>query len=225
MRKTFIYKFIERLSKKRSRQGLYEFLMAEYKTIKSDSKVLTVGSGGEVNRILLEISEHNSFGVISLDIDPARKPDIVGDICSHNFGFEQFDVVVICEVLEHIQSPHIALEKIYDILKNGGKLILSTPFILPMHDKPYDYFRFTKYGLKLLLSQFKEIKIKERNSYFEAIDVLWVRLLQEKTKRSFLASLIIIPIVYYFQRPLTLFLSWALPVDGMTTGYVVTAIK
>ena len=118
------------------------------------------------------------FRVVRFDIDESRGPDIIGDICSYNFDAREFDVVVMSEVLEHLHSPHLGLANIYGILKQGGTLILSTPFILPMHDRPHDYFRFTRYGLEFLLNDFRRVQIEERNSYFEAIDVLWVRLLQ-----------------------------------------------
>ncbi len=54
--------------------------------------------------------------------------------------------------------------------------------MFPIHERPYDYYRFTRYGLVFLLREFAEVRILERNSYFEAIDVLYVRLLQGKVR-------------------------------------------
>lgn len=218
-------KYLIKLSKTRSRQGLYEFIGNQYSLIPSGAKVLSVGSGGEINRLLEKCSNQTGFHVESLDIDPNRYPDILGDICSYQFNSHDFDVVVMCEVLEHLHSPKLGINNIYKALRQGGKLILSTPFILPIHDAPNDYFRFTKYGLELLLCDFDDVNIEPRNSYFEAIDVLWLRLLQEKKGNSFFACLAIIPFVYYIKRPLTRLLGWMLHPEGMTTGYTVTAIK
>lgn len=133
--------------------------------------------------------------------------------------------MVLSEVLEHLHDPRLGLDNVYKILKPNGKLILSTPFILPIHDRPYDYFRFTRYGLALLLSQFKEVIIKERNTYFEAIDVLWLRLLQTQFRSAWILSIFIIPIVFFLKRPISLLLGKLVPTDSMTTGYVVTAVK
>jgi SAM-dependent methyltransferase len=221
-------KFEERLfkmSKALSRKGLYEFLSREYAAISPGSAVLSVGAGGEVNRLLKDFSQKNGFSVVSFDIDDARGPDLIGDICDYDFHGKQFDVVVISEVLEHLHSPHLGVGNIYAALKSNGRLILTTPFILPLHDRPHDYFRFTRYGLEFLLKEFRGVKIQERNSYFEAIDVLWVRLLQTNLRRSLFVCYVIIPLIFYFKRPLTAFLGKVVRTDAMTTGYVVTATK
>jgi hypothetical protein len=110
-------------------------------------------------------------------------------------------------------------------LKSGGKLILSTPFILPIHDRPHDYYRFTKFGLQYLLRNFNQVEIKERNSYFEAIDVLWVRLIQVDSPNTSLLCRVVFPVIFYLKNPLSKFLSKIFKIDDMTTGYVVTAIK
>lgn len=220
-----IQRWLRKLSKNRSRQGLYEFLHTEFGKIKTGESVLTVGSGGQINELLNRYSIRQDFNVVSFDVDDARGPDIVGDICSYDFQGRTFDTVVICEVLEHLYAPHKGVETVYNVLKPGGRLILTTPFILPLHDRPYDYFRFTKYGLQYLLEKFSEVKVKERNSYFETIDVLWVRLLKVGGKRSLLMSLFIIPCVYFLKRPFTLIFSKILDTDAMTTGYNVSAVK
>lgn len=213
-----------KLSKIRSRQGLYEFLNAQFAGIENGSKVLTIGSGGEINNLLYRFAKLNDFDVTSFDIDPERKPDILGDLCNYKFD-QSFDVIVCCEVLEHLHSPHLGVETIFNALVPAGKLILTTPFMLPLHDRPYDYFRFTKYGLAYLLKEFEEVNIKERNSYFESIDVLWVRTLNIGTKRAESVATILIPLVFFLKRPFTKLLDKLLPTDAMTTGYVVTSYK
>ncbi len=36
------------------------------------------------------------------------------------------------------------------VLRPGGRFILSGPFYWPLHEEPFDFYRFTKYGFKLL---------------------------------------------------------------------------
>lgn len=214
-----------RLSKIRSRAGLYEFLEDEFSKILCGAKVLTVGSGGDVNSLLDKFAKLNDFHVVSFDIDKDRSPDIQGDVCTDSLGSSCFHVIVLCEVLEHLHSPHRALDNVFEALKPEGKLVLSTPFCLPIHDRPNDYFRFTRYGLALILSKFSDVSIKERNSYFEAIDVLWMRLLMERPEKALRISQIVLPIVFYLKRPITIFLNSQLKTDGITTGYIATAVK
>ena len=213
------------LSKNRSRQGLYSFLEYEFSAIPSGSRVLTVGSGGEINRLLTFHAIQTGFKVLSFDVDPARIPDIVGDICTHEFDECSFDVIVICEVLEHVHSPHLAVQTLFRTLDFGGKLILSTPFILPIHEAPRDFYRFTRYGLEFLLREFEEVTIRPRNSYFEAIDVLWMRTVQSTFRRTRALSYLMAPLVYFLFRPFTLLLTRLAYSDEMTTGYNVTAVK
>jgi SAM-dependent methyltransferase len=218
------YYSLKRISKSLSRKGLYEFLAKEFSSIRFQSQVLTIGAGGEVNTLLDQFAQHFGFQVVSFDIDEKRTPDILGDICSYNFSDGTFDVVVMSEVLEHVHSPHLALQNIYKTLKQGGKLILTTPFILPLHDRPHDYYRYTRYGLAFLLRDFEHVQIRERNSYLEAIDVLYVRLLQTESKRSRLLAYFFIPLMF-IKQPITRVLSKLAATDAMTTGYTVTARK
>lgn len=218
-------KWIYKLSKNRSRQGLYEFLEPQFSKIKAGENVLTIGSGGNINELLEEYGKKNGFQITSFDIDEERNPDIVGDLHTYDFGENMFDTVVLSEVLEHLHSPHLGIQNIYKFLKPGGRLILTTPFIFPIHDRPYDYYRFTKYGLQHLLSDFQDVEVKERNSALESIDVLWMRFHKLTAKHTFLLKHIIIFVVYYLKRPLTKFLMRYIDTDIMTTGYNVSAKK
>ena len=214
-----------RMSKSLSRKGLYEFLEKEYSRIPTGSKVLSVGSGGKINQLLTRFSQQRSFEVVQLDINQYRMPDTVGDAHRLGFGDNCFDFVIMSEVLEHVHSPHLAIQEVYRVLKDKGVLILTTPFILPIHDQPYDYYRYTRYGLAVLLKSYRNVCIQERNSYFEAIDVLWVRLLKTESKMASIFSLFVIPVVFFLKRPITAVLSKLIVTDSMTTGYVVVATK
>lgn len=69
------------------------------------------------------------------------------------FKAATFDVVLFSEVLEHLADPQLALVEIARVLKPGGKLILTTPFLYMMHEIPFDHFRFTSFGLVGLLGR------------------------------------------------------------------------
>ena len=130
---------LKSMSKKCSRKGLYEYLAFEYSCISSGAEVLSIGAGGKVNELLESYAKKNNFHFVTFDIDESRKPNIIGDLCDYDFGESKYDVVVMSEVLEHLYAPHLGIKSVYNILKPKGKLILTTPFILPLHDRPYDY--------------------------------------------------------------------------------------
>jgi len=58
------------------------------------------------------------------------------------------DTVLCTDVLEHIKHPEHLFSEMARILKVGGKLILTVPFMYWLHDTPNDYHRYSKYKLK-----------------------------------------------------------------------------
>ena len=64
----------------------------------------------------------------------------------------EYDVILCTEVLEHVKNPQLLISEFYRISKKDGILILSTPFLYPIHESPDDYWRFTPFALTLLAS-------------------------------------------------------------------------
>jgi SAM-dependent methyltransferase len=67
--------------------------------------------------------------------------------------------VLLLSVLEHLQSPQLALKEAYRVLVPGGKILVSVPFSFPIHGFPFDFIRWTMEGLKMEM----------RNAGFEII--------------------------------------------------------
>ena len=79
--------------------------------------------------------------------------DAFVDLTSLSVADACLDGVLCTQVLEHVRDPAKAVAEIGRVLKSGGKLLLSFPLFYPLHDEPYDYFRYTPHGLKRLLSE------------------------------------------------------------------------
>ena len=214
--------FLYRGSKKMSRKNLYEFVRCSLADIDRGSRVLNIGAGGEVGATLVQACARRNAIVVSLDISPDRKPDIVGDICEARFEAE-FDVVVMAEVLEHIPRPHVALERVLCALRPGGRLVMTVPFIFPLHDGPHDYFRFTRYGLQYLLRDFTDVTIKERNGWAEAIAVLLARSLVSFPDQRILGGLAAVAALLVY--PFATMISRLCANGFLTSGYLVTGKK
>lgn len=71
------------------------------------------------------------------------------------------DVVISCNVLEHIYNHRFLVGEMKRILKPGGKLIGFVPFLINYHPDPHDYFRYTKEALVKILGEFKNVEVKE----------------------------------------------------------------
>ena len=211
-----------KLSKKMSRKGLYEFLAGELLNVKCNSKVLNIGSGGDIGLLVAKFAKLNGFEVVTMDIDQARLPDIVADICFIKYQ-DEFDYIILSEVLEHVKYPHSAIDNLYASLKKQGTLILTVPFIFPIHDRPNDYFRYTKYGLEMMLSKFNKVKIDERLGWAETFSVLASRFVREGEGRPFFTTFLVIFSFVLF--PIFSILSKLYKSDFITTCYCVVAKK
>lgn len=74
------------------------------------------------------------------------------DICSSALD-RTFDVVICEQVLEHVRNPWAAVRTLGNLCRPGGHIVVSTPFLIKVHNEPADYWRFTVAGLRLLLEE------------------------------------------------------------------------
>ncbi|MCA1553892.1 MAG: class I SAM-dependent methyltransferase [Chloroflexi bacterium] len=66
------------------------------------------------------------------------------------FADATFDAVLSTQTLEHLQNPQRSLCELYRVLKTDGQLFLTAPMAHAEHQTPYDFFRYTSYGLRFL---------------------------------------------------------------------------
>ena len=165
--------------KKWTRAGLNELIRDELDELKPDSRVLSVGGYGPIDNFLKKIGNQNGWTLITLDIDPLHSPEILIDLADlSNLSIEQLplmDAIVCLEVFEHVHRITEAINGIKFRLAPNGKLIASTPWIIPMHDRPNDFRRFTYEGIESLLGEFREIKIIARGNYIDSVIALMLR--------------------------------------------------
>ena len=219
-----IYGYFVYLSKIFSRKNLNKYLVQQLMNVKPGSKILLVGAGGKIYTLISKLSAENNFHLRTIDINPDYEPDISADICDYDFSGEKYDVVVIPEVLQAIKTPTKAIENIYCALNNGGKIILTVPFIFPLVDRPHDFYRFTKYGIFYLLSDFKNVEVIERNSWAETISVLFVRHIMNQNlfSKLFAPIFILTSILFY---PFIYILGKLVNTDYICSGYSSSGIK
>ncbi|MBV8244655.1 MAG: methyltransferase domain-containing protein, partial [Candidatus Eremiobacteraeota bacterium] len=90
---------------------------------------------------------------IGLDVEGNPSADVTGSADRIPMEDASVDTVLNTQVLEHVPDPLAALVEFYRVLVPGGYLVLSAPQYYEMHEVPHDYYRFTEYGLRYLLSR------------------------------------------------------------------------
>ena len=90
------------------------------------------------------------------------------------------DLIIIPNLMHHINDVDILLHQAKRILKKGGKIYIFEPMVRELHQIPEDYFRITPYGFKFLLKKkkFKNFKINFDGGPFTAIIYCWDQSLQ-----------------------------------------------
>jgi SAM-dependent methyltransferase len=81
---------------------------------------------------------------------------------------EVADTVVSLSVLEHLCEPQTMLNEAFRILKRGGGIVLQVPWQWWVHEAPYDFFRYTPYGLLYLFEKagFKDVLVEPQAGFF-----------------------------------------------------------
>lgn len=90
---------------------------------------------------------------VGLDLSAYRKPNVIASVDHLPVRTASADIVLSTEVIEHTQEPKVVCHELARVLREGGTLLLSAPMSWNLHYQPYDYYRFTRYGLVYLLEE------------------------------------------------------------------------
>lgn len=104
---------------------------------------------------------------VSKKYETEDRPDILADALDIPLPNNYSDITAMISVLEHLPEPELAIKEAYRITKKGGVFVTITIQNYRLHDEPYDFFRYTKYGLKKIISSsgFKIVKVTPLGNY------------------------------------------------------------
>ncbi|CAG9255576.1 hypothetical protein PUN4_240021 [Paraburkholderia unamae] len=86
--------------------------------------------------------------VVEAEYSIFRHTDLVAD--SHVLPFDDncFEAAIVMNAFEHYREPDKAAAELRRVLKPGGRLLIHTAFMQPLHEKPFHFFNCTRYGLE-----------------------------------------------------------------------------
>ncbi|MHC4063207.1 MAG: methyltransferase domain-containing protein [Planctomycetota bacterium] len=121
--------------------------------------ILNVGSAGW----------HIGPGVVNVDLLPYVGVDLCANIRRMPFADGEVDAVVCNGVLEHIADPTAAVGEFHRILRPGGAVFCTVPFMQGYHEDPADYRRFTLTGLEQLFETFSAARVRPSHGVGSAL--------------------------------------------------------
>lgn len=164
----------------------------------------------------------------TLNLTAKDRPDLIGDAHLLPLDNACVDTLICTEVLEHVADPNQVVAELIRVLRPGGHLILSVPFLVPIHGDPFDFQRFTEQGLRRLLNthDFQIVSFQAMGLFFTVlIDMLRQPL--SKVRPTLLRWCLALPFVLIAAVLLSLErkkrISQVPLIRAYTTGYFVIA--
>lgn len=136
------------------------------------------------------------------------------------FPDADFDSVLSSEVFEHIFNLPDIIREIHRVMKPGGKLLITCPFVWNEHEVPHDYARYTKFALYDMMekSGFRVLEFEKSGNFitttFQIWILYWYTILGKAAKKNILAR--------WF---LKYFLVFPLNVCGLVTNFILPVNK
>jgi len=130
-----------------SRVRLDGFVRRAAASMPAGGRVLDAGAGEGAYRIHFAHAKYEAADF--LEVDKVYAPvDYVCSLDAIPVEDQRYDLVLCTQVLEHLPEPADVLKELHRVLRPGGELWLSAPLFYPEHEQPYDFYRYTSFGLR-----------------------------------------------------------------------------
>ena len=134
-----------------ARKGLFKEIRSFADQV--SGRVLDVGCGKKPYSGLFNYDEYVGLEIDTPENRKNKKADLFYDGKHIPAEDSSFDWIVSNQVFEHIFNPDEFLAEMYRVLKPGGGMMMTVPFVWDEHEQPCDYARYSSFGLKFVVEK------------------------------------------------------------------------
>lgn len=219
------------------RRGIFAAVQEFSARLPNGTKILDAGAG---NAPYAELFANCDYVTADWGNSPhaqAAGSDIVASLDALPLPDASFDAALCTEVLEHVRHPETVVAELARVLVPGGQLCVTVPFVWPLHEEPFDFFRYTPFALRDMLEAhgFRNVTVEPTSGYLSTLaqiaDMSWWLYRRPAPRVTSLRQKVLLRLIRIWSRPLV-FIARRNPALGDTLlgvplpiGFRVFAVK
>lgn len=145
--------------------------------LKLSGHLMDFGCGRKPYRSLFQVSSYTGVDIEVSGHDHHKEEiDVYYDGKSLPFPDQNFDSIFSSETFEHVFNLEEMVPELFRVLKPGGQMLITVPFVWDEHEVPYDYGRYSSFGIRHLLIKngFEVMTVDKTGHFFLVLGQLWV---------------------------------------------------
>jgi SAM-dependent methyltransferase len=151
---------------------------------KLTGEILDVGCGRKPYRDLMPCARYVGLEVDSPHARAHSFADAYYDGRVFPFADGSFDGALCSQVFEHVFTPAPFLREVQRVIRPGGHLVLTVPFVWDEHEQPHDFARYSSFGLRAELERagFEVVAMRKSMADSRVLFQLWNAYLYKLTR-------------------------------------------
>lgn len=145
----------------------------------TDALVLHLSAGGSSERF---------ENVVETEAAIFRNTDLVADSHHLPFADASFEAVIALNAFEHYRDPARVAQEIFRVLSPGGRVLIRTAFMQPLHEAPWHFYNCTRYGLEEWFKNFDLETLRVSENFHPGHSLAWLASECESVLRSRLTA-------------------------------------
>ncbi|MGI9355887.1 MAG: class I SAM-dependent methyltransferase [Rhizobiaceae bacterium] len=139
-------------------------------TLSEGTVLLDAGSGDQRYKTLFPQCTYESTDFEQVD-KPYGSSTYVCDLADIPVDAGRFDAIVFTQVMEHLPEPLVVLKELLRVARPGATLFYSGPLAYHEHEEPYDFYRYTQFGVRYLFESagWEIVKLRPLDSYLSTV--------------------------------------------------------